>query len=111
MTRATGFFVAAIASLAMMAAPAAGHHLQVDPPGNGTGPDGAWVGGPALPGKGAGLIQGGPDGTSMLAPAHAKGLVQACEILRGHGRAAADIFGPGAPGWDGCIHQPPPPQE
>jgi hypothetical protein len=86
--------------LAMMAAPAAAHVLVVDPPGKGE-PTGGWVGGPALPGQGKGLIPGGPAGDYLQSPSHGKGLNTACHALRAHGRSAVDIFGPGGPG---CPH-------
>jgi hypothetical protein len=95
--------VAVIALLVVTvgASPAAGHVLVVDPPGAADTKVG-WVGGPALPGQGQGLIPGGPGGEVMLTPAHGGGLNQACASIRSQGNAAADIFGPPGPG--GCPH-------
>jgi hypothetical protein len=84
-----------------LASPAAAHVQVVDPPGKDDAKVG-WVGGPALPGHGQGLIPGGPTGEVLLTPAHAGGLIQACEAIRSQGQAAVDIWGPPGPG--GCAH-------
>lgn len=85
---------------AALAAPAGAHILVVDPPGDDEKV--VWVGAGELPGKGQGLVPGGPTGSYLQSPSHAKGLNSACEALRANGRAAADIFGPPSPA--GCPH-------
>lgn len=90
-----------VAVIALSGAAASAHVLEVDPPGNGE-PRSGWVGGPALPGQGKGLIPGGPGGQIMQSPAHGGGLNTACEALRSNGRSAVDIFGPPSPA--GCAH-------
>lgn len=76
-----------------MSAGASAHNLHI------TTPDGEthhhWVGGPALPGQGEGLIPGGPDGSWTIVPAHEGGLVNACQAIRANGNEVVDIFGPG----------------
>jgi hypothetical protein len=101
MTKLATAVATIVAVLALLAGPAAAHERVVDPPGNAE-PKVGWVGGPAIPGNGEGLIPGGPGGEVLLTPAHAKGLNQACEAVRAQGRAAADIYGPPTPG--GCPH-------
>ncbi len=92
---ATLIFTAVL--LVALALPAAAHNLTVSPPGAAE-PHHGWVGALALPGKGAGLVPGGPTGDWMLSPAHAKGLIIACEM---NGSDVVDIRGPGGPG---CAH-------
>ena len=102
-----------------LAVGASAHFIEVNPPGN-SGPKGGWVGGPVpVPGKGQGLVLGGPDGQQMMTPAHNKGLNQACESLRANGNGVVDIYGPPPhevlpPGFtSGCAHGeviPPPPE-
>lgn len=103
MKRAIAFVGTALFSAVLLAGPAAAHVIVVSPPGGGTGHQG-WVGSPAegIPGQGNGLVLGGPTGETVLSPAHVKGLVTACESIRGQGRAAANIFGPPSPA--GCPH-------
>jgi hypothetical protein len=92
--------LAAVAALMFaLAAPAAAHVLVVTPPGAEDPVHVGWVGGGALPGKGAGLIPGGPGGIYIQSPAHAKGLNTACESS---GSDVAAIFGPPTPA--GCPH-------
>lgn len=90
--------LSAAALMLALAAPAAAHNLTVTPPGTGEAKHG-WVGALDLPGKGKGLIPGGPGGTWTLTPAHAKGLNSACHALGGN--PVVDIRGPGGPG---CPH-------
>lgn len=108
MKRLITLLTIALFALAMLAGPAAAHHLTVNPPGGGEGPEEeAWVGGPVgLPGQGQGLNhEGGPSQNETMTPAHDKGLVTACENLRDHGNSAVDIFGPAAPDVDTtCRH-------
>lgn len=94
-----GLAVVIITSVGL-AVPASAHVLVVDPPGGETKV--GWVGAGALPGKGQGLVPGGPTGSYLQTPAHAKGLNNACEALRANGQAAVDIFGPPTPA--GCAH-------
>jgi hypothetical protein len=101
MTKFATACIAVLTLLAALAGPAGAHNLVVDPPGD-SEPKSGWVGGPALPGQGQGLIPGGPGGEVLLAPAHGGGLNQACTAMRAQGRAAADIYGPPGPG--GCPH-------
>lgn len=98
--RMAALAAATMLALATMATPASAHILVVDPPGAGD-PAGGWVGGPALPGQGQGLIPGGPGGDHLQSPAHAKGLNTACHVQRTNDSSAVDIFGPGGPG---CPH-------
>ena len=81
----------------LMAAPAAAHNLEVDPPGNDKVIHG-WVGGGPLPdsANGAGLIPGGPTGSFNQPPSHAKGLNTACEANEVN-PSVVDIRGPAAP--------------
>lgn len=91
------------------ALPASAHILVVDNNGKGGPKAPVWVGGGGdggVPGRGQGLVPGGPGGTWMLPPSHAKGLVSACIAIRytAEGKPAADIFGP-PPGPDAtCRH-------
>jgi hypothetical protein len=98
--RAAVGLAVAVAVTGGIAAPASAHILVVNPPGGETKVN--WVGGGALPGQGQGLVPGGPTGSYLQSPAHAKGLNQACESIRSNGQAAADIFGPPTPA--GCPH-------
>ncbi len=98
--RATVALGIVIVTTAAMAAPAGAHVLVVDPPGGETKV--VWVGAGELPGKGQGLVPGGPTGSYLQSPAHAKGLNAACEALRANGSAVVDIFGPPTPA--GCAH-------
>ena len=94
-----------------MAAPAAAHFIEVDPPGNDKVVEG-WVGGAADPesglpesAQGKGLIFHPPSGNNQP-PSHAKGLNTACETIRENGNGTVDIFGPLDPAT--CEHGPPP---
>jgi hypothetical protein len=89
-------------TIGLMAGPAAAHILVVTPPGADGPANVGWVGGGELPGQGKGLVPGGPTGSYLQSPAHAKGLNSACEALRSNGQAAVDIFGPPSPA--GCAH-------
>jgi hypothetical protein len=91
--------VAVAATMATLAAPAAAHNQTVRPPGNDKVIQ-HWVGAGDVPGQGEGLIPGGPGGTLTLTPAHAKGLVEACERLEAN-PSVVDIRGPGGPA---CPH-------
>jgi hypothetical protein len=99
MRRTIAILVVTLALLLAFAAPAAAHNLEVDPPGKADVIHG-WAGALGLPGSGRGLIPGGPDGTWLLAPAHANGLVTACEATEAN-PSVVDIRGPGGPG---CPH-------
>ena len=86
------------AGLMFLAGPLAGvasaHYIEVNPPGDAE-PKGGWVGAMSIPGKGQGLITGGPPGQEMtMTPAHAKGLNTACESIRANGNGVVDIYGP-----------------
>lgn len=85
-----------------MSAGASAHYLHIETPDGETHHH--WVGGPALPGQGAGLIPGGPTGQDTIAPAHEAGLVKACEAIRANGNGVVDIFGPYIPGQETCRH-------
>jgi hypothetical protein len=100
MKKVFGFCVTACAALVVSAVPASAHVLVVEPPGGDVKV--GWVGGGPLPGQGKGLVPGGPTGSYLQSPAHAKGLNQACESIRANGQAAVDIFGPPTPA--GCPH-------
>lgn len=84
---------AALLALVLVAGPAAAHNLTVTPPGKEEAKTN-WVGALDLNEKGKGLIDGGPDGSWRIAPAHAKGLNTACYALEDN-PSAADIRGPG----------------
>jgi hypothetical protein len=89
-----------------VALPASAHVIVVQPPGHEAPVVEGWTGGPALPGKGKGLIPGGPTGSYLQSPSHAKGLVTSCEALRANGNGVVDIFGPP---FGNCFHGGPPP--
>lgn len=89
-----------------VAIPASAHHIVVQPPSHEEPVVDGWVGGPALPGQGEGLIPGGPGGVYLQSPAHAKGLVTSCEAHRRNGNAVVDIAGPP---FGNCTHGGPPP--
>src|SRR5688572_17886786 len=90
--------VAAVGFVLALPAPAAAHHLIVDPPGGGKATE-HWVGGPpgmALPESagGQGLHQSpiGPMPAAHSAgPNDDKGLVQACTATRENGHAAVSF--------------------
>ena len=85
---------ATVLSVTALAGPAAAHFIDINPPGNAE-PKSGWVGGPVpLPGKGQGLVLGGPQGDALMTPAHEKGLNRACEALRRNGNGVVDIYGP-----------------
>lgn len=99
--RGTIIAATSAAALALSSAPATAHVVIIDPPGQ--DPKEGCVGGPALPGKGQGLIPGGPPNAPIMqSPAHGKGLNTACETIRAHGNGVVDIFGP--PTQAGCAH-------
>jgi hypothetical protein len=85
------------ALLLAFAAPALGHALVVDPPGQAE-PKIQWVGGPNVPGKGQGLM---PNPFGLQPPSHGKGLVSACYANMGN-PSAVQIVAP--PSWTGCHH-------
>ena len=95
----------------VFAAPAAAHHLTVDPPGGGNGTS-HWVGGPptlALPEAASGTgLHASPIG--MMPAAHSagpnddKGLVSACLSTTGN-PSAAQFAAP--PFFTGCMHGQP----
>ena len=96
-------------------APAAAHHLFVDPAGNGNGTD-HWVGGGPLPdsANGNGLHPGPPGSNDVYPASHSagpnndKGLVQACKSTRSNpSRASFVPPGPGGPNDADCQHGPP----
>lgn len=92
-TRGGAIAIASLTLVAISAAPASAHYLDIKPPGG--EPKTQWVGGPTLnQAKGKGLIPGGPTGEDLLSPAHGKGLNSACAALRANGNAAASIYGP-----------------
>ena len=97
--------------LGVVAGPAFGHVLEVDPPGGGQGPPaGQWVGGPPLPeaAQGEGLVVGGPPGEQFLQPpSHAEGLNHACEATQDND--VVSMWGPPFP--ETCNHGGPPPAE
>ena|SRR5919107_1425293 len=104
--------VAVAGAMLALPAPAAAHHLIVDPPGGGTATD-HWVGGPeaGLPGSAGGNgLHEAPFG--LLPAAHSagpnddKGLVQACESTRSN-PSAVSFVPPGPPGFVDCHHGPP----
>jgi hypothetical protein len=96
------------ALLLAFAAPAAAHHLAVNPPGEGNGTE-HWVGGPPgrdLPGEAQGQgLHATPFGT-MFPAAHSagpnddKGLVQACESTNSN--PSVVVFA--APPFGSCHH-------
>jgi hypothetical protein len=85
--------LSAAALILALAAPVAAHNLTVSPSGNSDAKHG-WGGALGLPGQGKGLVPGGPGGTWMLSPAHAKGLNTACYVLEAN-PSVVDIRGPG----------------
>ena len=99
MRRSPISLIAATALMLAMAIPASAHVRTVTPPGN-TDAKIGWSGSLALPANGQGLIPGGPDGTWMLSPSHANGLVTACHANESN-PSVVDIRGPGGPG---CEH-------
>jgi hypothetical protein len=100
-------FAVTVAGFAF-AAPAAAHHMTVDPPGGGHGTS-HWVGGPpgmVLPESagGAGLHQspfGAMPAAHSAGPADAKGLVQACESTRAN---PSVVHFAAPPFFTGCMH-------
>jgi hypothetical protein len=106
--------IAAVGFVLALPAPAAAHHLIVDPPGGGEATE-HWVGGPSgmvLPGSpnGNGLHQspiGVMSASHSAGPNGDKGLVQACTATRENGHAAVSFVPPGPPGFVDCFHGPP----
>ena len=109
--RATIVAATSAAVLALSSAPASAHVIVVEPSGNSETKVGMVGGGP-LPVEyetgdtHPGLMVGGAGGLYFQSPSHGKGLNQACESLRAHGKAVVDIFGP--PVVDYCPHGRPP---
>lgn len=89
-----------------VALPASAHSIVVQPPGHEEPVVEGRVGSGPLPGKGKGLIPGGPGGSYLQSPSHAKGLVSACYAIRENGNGVVDIAGPP---FGNCFHGGPPP--
>jgi hypothetical protein len=106
--------VATVGFVLVLPAPAAAHHLIVDPPGGGNATE-HWVGGPpgmTLPENAGGQgLHESPIGLMPAAhsagPNDDKGLVQACTATRENGHAAVSFVPPGPPGFVDCRHGPP----
>lgn len=104
------FVVLAIPVLLLaLSAPAAAHHLVVNPPGEGEGTE-HWVGGPPgrnLPDEAQGNgLHDTPFGTTFPAshsagPNDDKGLVQSCESTRDN-PSVVSFLAP--PFFTGCVH-------
>ena len=108
--RRTFAWVAALALALTFAAPAAGHHITVTPPGGGNAPTDHAVGGPVLSqAQGQGLhVVTLPGGVVLIMPAaqsagpdDQKGLVQACRSTDANPSAVA-FNAP--PFFTGCQH-------
>ena len=111
--------VSVVGFVLVLPAPAAAHHLIVDPPGGGQATE-HWVGGPpglALPenagGKGLHQSPIGPMPAAHSAgPNDDKGLVQACKSAEKSGVVTfipPPSFFPGGPPDTDCMHGEPPP--
>jgi hypothetical protein len=96
MRRTIAVAISMAALMLAFAAPVAAHNLTVEPKGNAEVKHG-WTGSGPLPGKGKGLIPGGPGGIFLQSPSHAKGLNTACHATEAN-PSVVDIRGPGGPG-------------
>ena len=105
--RPVRLFVGVSVSLLALAAPAAAHHMDVDPPGGGNGTS-HWVGGPpgmTLPPSAQGRgLHWSPFGmmpaSHSAGPNNDKGLVQACESTRDNPSVVTFM----APPFGSCQH-------
>jgi hypothetical protein len=86
--------------LLAFAAPALGHALVVDPPGEAETKV-QWVGGPNVPGKGQGLM---PNPFGLQPPSHEKGQVKACEANMAN---PSPVLLLAPPYFTGCQHGQP----